>query len=116
MIWQQLEYVLASFAAGAIVVFLYDLLLIFREIMWHSRFLIAVEDILFWIAAGVTVFFVVIYSINEGAVRGYAVFGMAVGMYAGHMIVGRRILRLARKAVVKVQKWWKMRLEKKVRK
>lgn len=103
MIWQQLEYVSASVAAGVIIVFLYDILLVLREIIRHGQFMTALEDVLFWLSASVAVFFLVIYRMNEGALRGYAAAGLVIGMFLSHIVIGSRMIKKVKILVAKVK-------------
>lgn len=106
MIRQQLELITASFAIGMLVVFLYDIILIFREIIRRRFFWIALEDFLFWTATAIAVF-CVIYRINEGIVRGYAICGFFLGMFVLQWSVGERMVKFITKIVIRIRKYLK---------
>lgn len=70
---------LTSLFWGMILAGEYDCIRIFRRIIKHRKvWTIAVEDILYWTNAGITVF-CVIYELNDGIVRGFSVAGFIVG-------------------------------------
>ena len=64
---------------GVLITFVYDLLRICRICVRHSRFLISVEDFLFWVVCAIFIF-LVLYCENDGILRWYCVAGAAVGM------------------------------------
>lgn len=68
---------------GVGILMLYDLLRIFRRVVPHGVWLIAAEDVLYWIGTALLVF-QLLYRENDGAVRGYALFAVAVGMLLYH--------------------------------
>lgn len=68
-----------SFLLGVIVTFAYDGFLILRKLFKHTTFLISLEDLMFWIACALSVFYV-LYEENNGMLRWFAVAGAAVGM------------------------------------
>ena len=79
IVYEQFQVFLHSFLCGFLLWFLYDALLILRRTWHHGAVLVAVEDILFWmVAAGMI--FSMLYTYNYGSVRGYAVFGVFVGI------------------------------------
>ena len=65
---------------------LYDLIRIFRRIVPHGVFAIALEDVLYWAGTALLVF-QLLYRENDGAVRGYALFAVAAGMMIYHRTV-----------------------------
>ena len=68
-----------SFFLGVIITFFYDGFLILRKLFKHTTFLISLEDLIFWIACALSVFYV-LYEENNGMLRWFAVAGAAVGM------------------------------------
>lgn len=77
---------------GAGLLFLYDFLRIFRRILRHNAVGIAVEDILFWLF-GALWMFGFMYRYNEGIIRGFLVFGAAVGMILYSILISRYVVR-----------------------
>lgn len=71
---------------GAGILVLYDLLRIFRRVVPHGVWAVSVEDVLYWIGTALLVF-QLLYQENDGAVRGYALFAVAVGMLLYHQTV-----------------------------
>ncbi len=70
---------LYCFFAGFAITMVYDLLRIVRRVIVHSYVVVAMEDILFWIFVSVSLF-LLLYHMNNGTVRWFAVFGLFVGM------------------------------------
>lgn len=65
---------------------LYDFLRIFRRVVPHGVWSIAAEDILYWLGTAFLIF-QLLYRQNDGAVRGYALAAVAVGMLVYHQTV-----------------------------
>ena len=72
---------LHSFLMGILITFVYDGFIIMRRLIRHNLFLISVEDLIFWIACAIGVFYM-LYEENNGILRWFAVFGAALGMAA----------------------------------
>ena len=71
---------LSCFITGAVITFIYDQIRIVRRVLPHGSVLVAVEDILFWFFAAIVIFSL-LYRMNAGTLRWFAVFGLAAGMY-----------------------------------
>ena len=69
-----------SFFLGMVITFFYDGFLIVRKLFKHTMFLISLEDLIFWIACALSVFYV-LYEENNGMLRWFAVAGAALGMF-----------------------------------
>ena len=70
---------LYCFLTGIGITIVYDLLRIVRRVIVHPYIVVALEDILFWMFASV-VLFLLLYHMNNGTVRWFAVFGLFAGM------------------------------------
>lgn len=70
-----------SFLLGIVITAVYDIFLILRRLISHSLFLISLEDLVFWIACAIGVFYM-LYEENNGILRWFAVFGATMGMLA----------------------------------
>ncbi len=77
----EVTFFLHSFFMGIIITFMYDGFLILRRLIRHSDLLISLEDMVFWIACAIGVFYM-LYEENNGILRWFAVFGAALGMIA----------------------------------
>ncbi|MDE5908887.1 MAG: spore cortex biosynthesis protein YabQ [Lachnospiraceae bacterium] len=75
----EVVFLLHSFLLGIAITFVYDGFLILRRLIRHSLFLISVEDLIFWIACAIGVFYM-LYEENNGILRWFAVFGATLGM------------------------------------
>lgn len=92
----QLRFFAISILWGAIVLLTYDGFRIFRRLKKHGNIMIAIEDILFWIAASIFIF-VMIYQVNDGIIRGFCVMGMAIGMVMYHFILSEFLVKMVTK-------------------
>ena len=70
-----------SFLLGIVITFVYDGFLILRRLIPHNLLLISLEDMIFWIACAIGVFYM-LYEENNGILRCFAVFGATLGMLA----------------------------------
>ena len=68
-----------SFLMGIVITFIYDGFIILRRLVRHNIFLISLEDMIFWIACAIGVFYM-LYEENNGILRWFAVVGAALGM------------------------------------
>lgn len=73
------RYVLASFACGVILMFLYDFILVLRCLKKPGRLSLWIQDWLFWGAASVFVF-QMIFELNNGILRSFFVIAFLLGM------------------------------------
>lgn len=75
----ELQFFLASVIWGVIILIIYDVIRIFRNIIKHNYFFIGVEDLIFWIISGLLIFRMM-YIQNDGIIRGFSILGMTLGM------------------------------------
>ncbi len=97
---KEVMFLLHSLLLGVIITFVYDWFLIFRRLIRHTILLISLEDIIFWIACAVSVFYM-LYEENNGVLRWFAVAGAALGM----MIYKKTVSRFFIKTAVKIFFW-----------
>ena len=80
---RELQFFGLAVLRGVFILVLYDLLRIFRRVLPHGVWAIALEDVLYWIATALLIF-QLLYRENDGAVRGYALLAVASGMVLYH--------------------------------
>ena len=73
---------------GVLLVISYDFLRIFRRVISHGFVVIAIEDVLFWMIWALIIFGL-LYKYDDGAVRSYAVAGMALGVLVYGIMISR---------------------------
>lgn len=78
---------LYCFLTGIAITIVYDFLRIGRCVIKHPYALVAFEDVIFWIFVSV-VLFLLLYHMNNGTVRWFAVFGLFAGMLFYKKIFG----------------------------
>lgn len=75
----ELQFFSRSFLLGVMMMTAYDGIRIFRRILPHGTWAVAIEDLLYWLACGVCIFRM-LYLENSGAVRGFAIAAVVLGM------------------------------------
>lgn len=88
--WYLLWY---AVAAGFAYAWVYDNLRLFRRFIKHGRILVDIEDLLYWVWCFVTSF-VLLYYVNQGVIRAFAVVGAGAGMYLYCLTIGRFYVRV----------------------
>ncbi len=94
----EVRFFLISILCGALVLLVYDVLRILRRIIKHNYFFIAVEDLIFWVTAGIFIF-VMMYRENDGIIRSFSIMGMAIGMVLYHYILSGFIVYIITKLI-----------------
>lgn len=79
----ELQFFLISVLWGGILLAAYDVLRIFRRIIRHGAVLIAIEDLIYWLAASLFIF-AMIFRENNGIIRGFSMIGMLLGSILYH--------------------------------
>lgn len=77
---------------GGLILVLYDLIRIFRRVVPHGVLAVALEDVLYWAGTALLIF-QLLYRENDGAVRGYALFAVAAGMFFYHQTISGWMVR-----------------------
>lgn len=75
----ELQFFSRSFMLGVAMMIAYDGIRIFRRILPHGTGAVAIEDLLYWLVCGVCIFRM-LYLENSGAVRGFAIAAVVIGM------------------------------------
>ena len=98
---------------GALLLFFYDCLRIFRNVIPHRPWAAALEDLLFGTGSGIWLC-VQVFRANSGALRGYFLVGMVLGIAAWHFSLSgifveklTAILRVPIKKILILLKWLK---------
>lgn len=102
-IWEELWLLCGSFLLGSILMTGYSLFLILRVWIPHKGGAVVLEDILFWtVAAGAI--FALLFLLNEGALRFYALASTGAGMSLSYRFIGKKVTALAEKCKAKWKK------------
>lgn len=75
----ELQFFGKAFLCGLFLALLYDGIRLFRHLICHGKRAVAAEDLLYWLACGVLIFRM-LYRENSGAVRGFAIVAVVLGM------------------------------------
>lgn len=89
----EVTFLLHSFLMGILITFVYDGFLILRRLIRHNLFLISLEDMIFWIACSIGVFYMLCEE-NNGVLRWFAVFGATMGMIVYKKSISSLIVNL----------------------
>ena len=92
MIREEADFLLVSVLWGVGLTVLYDGLRILRIAVRHAAFMTAIEDLLYWIVTFFAVF-LLLFSMNDGKVRWYALAGALAGMWLYHITVSRFLVK-----------------------
>ena len=98
----ELKFFASVLVTGVILGLVYDILRIVRRIVKHGVIMIAVEDAVFWMIAGVAAF-CVIFAENDGNVRWFAIAGLAAGMTAYFATISRLIVKYISWILIKLK-------------
>jgi spore cortex biosynthesis protein YabQ len=77
---------------GIAVIFMYDVLRIFRRIISHGVFAIGIEDFIYWVGCSFFVFHI-IYIRNDGIIRGFAIIAIVLGMAFYHLTISNFLVK-----------------------
>lgn len=103
-IQKELSVLTASLLTGAALMAAYDVLRALRVLLPHGALLVGLEDILYWLAAGFTVFYL-LYREQDGVIRLYVIV-----LVLGTMVIYDRICSAnLRKLLKKLWKCLKMK-------
>lgn len=95
---------LTSLYWGMILSAEYDCIRIFRRVVKHYKiWVMSLEDILFWINAGITVFCIT-YELNDGIIRGFSIAGLLAGAIIYRYSFGRIFVKYISKLILFVLK------------
>ena len=107
----EIRLLILGVAAGAGLMALYDLLRLFRALVHHGWLWVGVEDLLYWIFAGLAVFYL-LYEENDGALRLYVISTIFLTM----IVYDRLCSTILRKVLKKIRRYLKIGLLKRKRK
>lgn len=93
----ELQFFLISILWGVLIILAYDILRILRRLIPHNAIVLAIEDIIFWVLASLFIF-AMIYTMNNGTIRGFSVMGMGIGMTLYHFIFSELFVKWMTKA------------------
>lgn len=104
MITLEVDIIVRAMLWGMILALEYDCIRIFRRVIGHYHlWSMSVEDILFWINVGFTVF-AVTYNANNGIVRGFLIGGFVIGALVFRYSFSPLFVRLTSRGILFVLK------------
>ncbi len=94
----ELQFFLISVLWGGILLVAYDVLRIIRRIIRHGAILIAIEDLIYWLAASLFIFSM-IFQENNGIIRGFSIIGMLLGSILYHFGISELLVKAVTKLI-----------------
>ncbi|MGN0403335.1 MAG: spore cortex biosynthesis protein YabQ [Acetatifactor sp.] len=88
------EFLFHALLLGWYFTFVYDLLRIFRRVVYHNTFLVSLEDLGFWIYCGAEVFLLMHHESN-GTLRWFAVMGALTGILVYKKLISPYFVKYA---------------------
>lgn len=82
---------LMSILSGVFLGFVYDLLRVFRRIIKHPKWLINVQDMIFWIFGSIIIF-IDIFENNDGTLRGFLYIGVFLGLIFYFFLISKLVI------------------------
>lgn len=92
----EIQLLAASLTAGIWLMASYDVLRLFRLIVRHGTLWTGIEDVVYWICSCM-VTFLLLFSQNDGVLRGYAITGVLAGMVLYNVSISRFLFKLLKK-------------------
>lgn len=93
LIYDEVQLFTVCLLLGAALALIYDLVRVLRMLFRHWDWLVDLEDLLYWIFTGWSVFQTLFYF-NRGALRGYAFLGLFLGVLLYTLTISRLFLFL----------------------
>lgn len=90
----EIQFFLVSILSGAILLIVYDMIRIFRRIIKHTKILVGIQDIFFWIVSSIFIF-IMMYKQNNGAIRGFSIMGMGIGMLVYNQFLSNVVVHVS---------------------
>lgn len=105
---QELTFFTHSVLMGLLITFIYDWIRVFRRLVKHGTALMSAEDLLFWLACGIGVFYM-LYRENNGTLRWFAVLGATIGIFFYKVVVRETFVNVMSTCLHKIM-WFAFRL------
>ncbi len=99
----QLFLFLLSVFFGFVIGFFYDFLVIFRKIIKHFKFMVQIEDLIYWTISALLLFFIMLKE-NHGEIRGFLILGSFIGMILYFSAVSNIFLKISDKILSLIKK------------
>ena len=90
----QLFLFLLSVLFGFVTGFFYDFLVIFRKIIKHFKFIVQIEDLIYWTVSALLLFFIMLKE-NHGEIRGFLILGSFLGMILYFSLISKIFLKIS---------------------
>lgn len=114
----QVTFLLVTLCCGMALIFFYEILRLLRWMFRHTVAVIWIEDILYWAAASIPVFYV-FFVYNDGEIRWYGVLMLVVGAWLYENGISRpirvRLVKIFGSHRPLLLKWIKKKIKKHIK-
>lgn len=76
---------------GVFLGFLYDLIRVFRRMVKHPRWLVSLQDFIYWVVSSFIIFLEIFHH-NDGSLRGFLCLGVVLGLTLYFLLVSKLVL------------------------
>lgn len=101
---QEADFFLQSVLAGILLLFMYDILRIFRRIVPHGGVAVGIEDLCYWVVGSVAIFHM-IFQKNDGILRGFTMLAIFLGMTVYHFTISKAFVKYLSLLLNTMIKW-----------
>lgn len=98
---QEAVFFLHSVLMGVVITFGYDWFLIIRKLIKHGNLWVSLEDLIFWFACGLGVFYM-LYRENNGVLRWFTVIGAMIGMAVYKLLISKKFVQIMSTCIYKI--------------
>lgn len=102
-IFEDARLFMEALSCGVIIAIIYDAIRLFRWLVPHHNLFINIEDFIFWNFSGLY-FFAVMFSTNDGVIRGFFLIGAIIGAYLYFNLVDIILKKPVNKVIIKLKK------------
>lgn len=99
----EIQYFFQCFIWGVWMMMLYDMLRIFRLVIYHKSLWMAIEDFIYWIYCAIGMF-LLMYMWNDGNIRWFSIVGSGLGMLLYNMLVSKYVVAVIGRVIYRILK------------
>lgn len=89
----EVNLLLDAILCGVIIAVCYDAFRIIRRVIPHNKYVVGIEDFIFWNIAGIYLF-ATMFGSNYGIIRSFFILGALLGIYIYNRLIGRWFVKL----------------------
>ncbi len=82
----------------------YNVLRVLRQYIKHGKLLMGIEDFIYCLITGM-VLFKLIFDINDGIIRWYILFAVALGIWLHYKTMGKLLIKVSEKVADRIKRF-----------